>query len=50
MGKITKSITIEDTIVKKIEDQADDENRNFSNMVEVMAAKYLELVSLGEVK
>lgn len=41
MPKITKSITIEKEVSKEIEIQAKKEGRNYSNMIEQMAKKYI---------
>jgi hypothetical protein len=43
MSKINISVTIDHTIYKALKKQAMKENRNTSNMIEVMAEKYLEL-------
>ncbi len=40
MSKHRTSITIDERVRKKIEQCAERENRNFSNMIEVMVIKY----------
>lgn len=41
MGKINKSITIDEKVNEHVEKQAVSESRSFSNMLETMAKKYL---------
>jgi len=42
MMKEKQSISIDGDLIKAIKSQAKKENRNFSNMVEVMASEYLK--------
>lgn len=42
--KVTKTATIDEEVYTKVIAQAKAENRNYSNMIEWMAKKYLETV------
>jgi len=42
-NKEQKSITLDIEILEKIKKQAKVESRNFSNMIEIMAKKYLNI-------
>jgi hypothetical protein len=48
--KLKKCITLEDEVIKKTEQQAKIEGRNFSNMVERMIRKYLPLETTTNTK
>lgn len=41
-----KTITLRSEIVKKIEQRAVEENRNFSNMMETVAINYLNSINV----
>lgn len=41
-----KTITLRSEIVEKLEKQAVEENRNFSNMMETVAINYLKTISM----
>lgn len=44
MAKVAHSISIDEDISERIENQSKEEVRNFSNMVEFIAKKYFEAI------
>jgi hypothetical protein len=41
-----KTITLRSEIVEKLERRAEEENRNFSNMMETVAINYLKTINM----